>query len=53
MTVVASGFGVHGLTVAIAAAAVCFLIRMLGLRFRIDAPHPPGTSGQSEPPEQT
>ncbi|MBD2761772.1 trimeric intracellular cation channel family protein [Kocuria sp. cx-116] len=53
VTVVASGFGVHGLAVAIAAAAVCFLIRMLGLRFRIDAPHPPGTSGQSEPPEQT
>lgn len=52
VTVAASGFGVHGLAVAIAAAAVCFLIRMLGLRFHIDAPHPPGTSGQSEPSER-
>ena len=28
---------------AVAGAALCFLIRILGLRFRIDAPGPPGS----------
>lgn len=42
VVVVASGFGVHGPQSAIAAAVVCFLIRMLGLRFDLDAPEPPG-----------
>lgn len=52
ITVTASGFGLHGLAVAIAAAVVCFLIRMLGLHFNLEAPHPPGMPGQSDPPER-
>jgi len=35
--------GVYGVTAALAAAAVCFVIRMLGVRFSINAPAPPGT----------
>jgi uncharacterized membrane protein YeiH len=34
---------VLGVPVALGAAAVCFLIRMVGLHFGIDAPKPPGT----------
>ncbi|HET6533129.1 MAG TPA: TRIC cation channel family protein [Actinoplanes sp.] len=34
---------VWGAPAALCAAAVCFLIRMVGLHFRIDAPRPPGT----------
>jgi uncharacterized membrane protein YeiH len=37
--------GVHdvlGVPVALCAAAVCFLIRMVGLHFGLDAPRPPG-----------
>ncbi|MGH3847061.1 MAG: trimeric intracellular cation channel family protein, partial [Pseudonocardiaceae bacterium] len=33
--------GVYGLPAALGAAAVCFVIRMLGVRFRINAPGPP------------
>jgi uncharacterized membrane protein YeiH len=35
--------GVGGVPVALGAAVVCFLIRMVGLHFGIDAPKPPGT----------
>ena len=49
--VVADRVGVQdvlGVPVALGAAVVCFLIRMLGLHFGIDAPKPPGTGdGQS------
>jgi uncharacterized membrane protein YeiH len=34
---------VLGVPVALGAALVCFLIRMVGLHFGIDAPKPPGT----------
>lgn len=34
-----------GAPVAIAGAAVCFTIRMVGLHFGLDAPRPPGTAG--------
>jgi uncharacterized membrane protein YeiH len=34
---------VLGVPVALGAAVVCFLIRMVGLHFGIDAPKPPGT----------
>lgn len=43
--VVAVGGGldrVFGVPVALGAAGICFLIRMAGLRFRLDAPRPPG-----------
>jgi uncharacterized membrane protein YeiH len=49
--VVADRVGVQdvlGVPVALGAAVVCFLIRMVGLHFGIDAPKPPGTGdGQS------
>jgi uncharacterized membrane protein YeiH len=35
--------GVYGIAAASAAAAVCFVIRMLGVRFGLNAPAPPGT----------
>jgi uncharacterized membrane protein YeiH len=44
--VVADRVGVRdvlGIPVALGAAVVCFLIRMVGLHFGIDAPKPPGT----------
>jgi uncharacterized membrane protein YeiH len=34
--------GVYGLPAALVAAGVCFLIRMLGVGFRLNAPRPPG-----------
>jgi len=40
ITVVAVRLGVDGLAAALVAALVCFTIRMLGLRFDIDAPTP-------------
>jgi uncharacterized membrane protein YeiH len=33
--------GVYGVVAALAAAAVCFVIRMLGVRFGLNAPAPP------------
>jgi uncharacterized membrane protein YeiH len=43
VTVATIRAGVYGVTAALAAAAVCFVIRMLGVRFSINAPAPPGT----------
>jgi uncharacterized membrane protein YeiH len=46
LLVAADSGGVHsilGVPVALDAALVCFLIRMVGLHFGIDAPKPPGT----------
>jgi uncharacterized membrane protein YeiH len=40
---------VYGLPAALGAATVCFLIRMLGLRFRLNAPEPPETSSRRAP----
>jgi len=40
ITVVAVRLGVDGLAAALVAALACFTIRMLGLRFDIDAPTP-------------
>lgn len=34
--------GVYGLPAALGAAVVCFGIRLLGVRYRLDAPRPPG-----------
>lgn len=34
--------GVNGLIGTVLAAAVCFVVRMLGVGFRLDAPRPPG-----------
>jgi uncharacterized membrane protein YeiH len=45
LVVVATSSGLNqvlGAPVAIGAAGVCFVIRMVGLHFRLDAPRPPG-----------
>jgi len=45
---------VYGLPAALGAAVVCFIIRMLGVRFGLNAPAPPGAadsgSSDSDPP---
>jgi uncharacterized membrane protein YeiH len=41
ITVAAVGVGVYGPIAAVAAATVCFLIRMLGVRYDLNAPGPP------------
>jgi uncharacterized membrane protein YeiH len=46
LVVAADSVGIQavlGIPVALGAAAVCFLIRMVGLYFGLDAPKPPGT----------
>ncbi|HKS52541.1 MAG TPA: trimeric intracellular cation channel family protein [Pseudonocardiaceae bacterium] len=43
VTVATIRAGVYGVAAALAAAAICFVIRMLGVRFRLNAPAPPGT----------
>jgi uncharacterized membrane protein YeiH len=48
IVVLATSSGVSqvlGAPVALGAAASCFLIRMVGLRFGLDAPRPPGVPG--------
>lgn len=42
ITVAAIRFDVYGLPAALGAAAVCFVIRMLGVRYHLNAPRPPG-----------
>jgi len=42
VAVAATRVGVYGVPAALAAAAVCFGIRMIGVRYDIDAPRPPG-----------
>ncbi|OBF28949.1 hypothetical protein A5724_26470 [Mycobacterium sp. ACS1612] len=42
VTVGAIHMNIHGLATALAAAALCFVIRMLGVHFRLNAPGPPG-----------
>jgi uncharacterized membrane protein YeiH len=39
---VAYSFGFHGTLTALGAATVCFVIRMVGVRFDLNAPYPPG-----------
>jgi uncharacterized membrane protein YeiH len=48
LTVLAITTGLYGLGAAIVAAAVCFLIRLLGVRFKLNAPRPPGTRQPSD-----
>ena len=40
----AHGFGYDGTLPALGAAAVCFVIRMIGVRFDLNAPRPPGSA---------
>ena len=41
MTVAASRLDLYGLVAALVAATVCFLVRLLGIVFGLDAPRPP------------
>ena len=43
VVVAADRLGAAGLPAAVAAAGVCFVIRMLGVRYDLSAPVPPGT----------
>jgi uncharacterized membrane protein YeiH len=48
LAVITTGSGVNqvlGAPAALSAAGVCFVIRMVGLHFGLDAPKPPGTGG--------
>lgn len=45
ITVAALELGLRGLAVALVAAAVCFLIRLVGIRYNLNAPRPPGLRG--------
>ncbi|OBI90827.1 trimeric intracellular cation channel family protein [Mycobacterium asiaticum] len=42
ITVAAMRLDVYGLPAAVVAGSVCFVIRMLGVRFNLNAPTPPG-----------
>ena len=42
ITVVATRAGLYGVTAAVVAAAACFLVRLLGIVFGLDAPRPAG-----------
>ena len=44
ITVVATKAHLYGLVAAVIAASVCFLIRMVGVRFDLNAPRPPGAT---------
>jgi uncharacterized membrane protein YeiH len=50
ITVTAVLVGFYGLPAALAAAAACFLVRLLGVRFGLNAPGPPQPHGHTEPP---
>jgi uncharacterized membrane protein YeiH len=42
ITVVTTLTGVYGVAAAVSAAAVCFVVRMVGVRYGLNAPRPPG-----------
>jgi|SRR4051794_22645884 len=46
VVVITDRAGVFGAVAAVGAAALCFAIRMLGVRFGIDAPSPPGAESE-------
>jgi uncharacterized membrane protein YeiH len=48
LTAVAVATGTYGLPTALGAAAVCFVVRMLGVRFHLNAPGPPGTGPRDD-----
>lgn len=50
ITVLALGTDTYGLPAAMGAVTACFVIRMLGVRYQLNAPRPPGQSmGTPEP----
>jgi uncharacterized membrane protein YeiH len=51
VTAAASSTGVYGIPVAIAAAALCFAVRLVGVRFGLNAPGPPGARSDPDSPD--
>lgn len=47
LTVASIRLDVYNLATALGAAAVCFVIRMLGVRYQLNAPRPPGSTAES------
>lgn len=47
LTVAVIRFDVYNLATALGAAGVCFVIRMLGVRYQLNAPRPPGFTPDS------
>jgi uncharacterized membrane protein YeiH len=52
MTVATTLTGVYGVPAALGAAAVCFVIRMLGLRYGLNAPGPPRSAHDPDSSEE-
>ena len=52
IAVAATEAGIYGLWASLAAAGICLLIRLLGVHFSLNAPHPPGGGGAPEAKEQ-
>ena len=50
VVVVTDRAGVYGLPAALGAAALCFGVRMLGVRYGLNAPRPPGMHGDDPAP---
>ena len=43
VVVIADRTGIYSVSVAVGAAALCFAVRMLGVRYQLNAPLPPGS----------
>jgi amidohydrolase len=50
LTVLAVNLGIYGIASALVAAAVCFTIRMLGVRYSLRVPSTPRRDGAGRPP---
>jgi uncharacterized membrane protein YeiH len=50
ITVLTIRAGVYGVPAALGAAVTCFAIRMLGVRYGLNAPRPPGQTREPEKP---
>jgi uncharacterized membrane protein YeiH len=48
VVVIAERAGGYGVAAASAAAVLCFGVRMLGVRYHLDAPRPPGRRGDAD-----
>jgi len=46
ITVATDRAGVYGIPAALGAATACFVIRMVGVRYGLNAPRPPGTGAE-------
>lgn len=51
VVVVTDGTGVYGVGTAVVAALLCFAVRMLGVRYRLNAPRPPNRPDTDTDPD--